>query len=420
SILLWAGGAAVCGVAFAQSSNEPSISHLISTGQIEAAQAALEAENPAQTDRIFFDGRVLKAKGQFHKAIGKFRDVLRIDPDYIDARRELAHTLLLNRDYGLAQFHFEELLKVDQNDHMRDGYRKFLAVIDQNKPIGFSAYFSVMPSNNVNRGTTNSIFDTNLGRFVIDPNSQAQSGVGVQLGFSGYLRHLTRPTSRLSVNWGVSVTTYEQERYNSAVGNLAFSYEQITQSGSWLVSPYVRTTWQEDDIDNVAHGFRLGLTRRLTDQNRLGVSLSQEYRDYVVRSFQDGTLSSVSVILSQQLSTSLSINGGFRFERSAPKVEHLQYDGSALFAELSRAWEGGLKTSFGFEYGIRDFVGDYPLTSSPREDDFYKIDAEVHHSHVGIRGFAPRLSCSHTVNHSNVAFYDYEATECQATISRNF
>lgn len=420
SALLLAGSFALCGTAFAQDADNPSVSWLISTGQLEAARAALEAENPSQADRVFFEARILKAQRRFPEAIRAFRQVLQIDPNYINARRELAHTLLLNRDYGPARFHFDELLRIDQNDQMRDGYRGFLNVIDQNKPVGFSGYFSILPSTNVNRGTTNTVFDTNLGQFVIDPNSQAESGVGVQLGFSGYFRHLTSPTSRISLNWGVSGTRYEEERYNSAVGNLAVSYEQITQSGSWFVSPYFRKTWREDDADNDAHGLRFGLTHRLNDQNRLGFSFSHEYRDYAVQDYQDGTFASASVSLSHQINPSLSISGGIGFERSAPEAEHLQYDGGKLFAELSKAWEGGLQTSFGIEYGIRDYVGDYPLTSSPRDDDFYKISIGVQHSRIDIQGFTPRLSCSHTVNQSNVAFYDFNATECQATISRNF
>ena len=201
SALIWAGSFTVCGATLAQSPDESNISRLISTGQVEAARIALEVQNPSQADRVFFDGRILKAQRRFPEAINAFRQVLQIDPNYINARRELAHTLLLNRDYGRARFHFEELLKIDQNDQMRDGYRGFLNVMDQNKPIGFSGYFSILPSSNVNRGTTNIVFDTNLGQFVIDPNSQAESGVGVQLGFSGYFRHLTSPTSRISLNW---------------------------------------------------------------------------------------------------------------------------------------------------------------------------------------------------------------------------
>ena len=408
------------GAAFAQTAESPNISRLISTGQIEAARVALEAGNPSQADRVFFEARVLKAQHRFPEAIQTLRQVLQIDPNYINARRELAHTLLLNRDYGPARFHFEELLKVDHNNQMLDGYRGFLNLIDQNKPVGFEGHFSILPSTNVNRGTTNTVFDTNLGQFVIDSNSQAESGVGVQLGFVGYFRHLTSPTSRISLNWGVSDTRYEEERYNSTVGNLAVSYEQITQAGSWFLSPYLRKTWRGDDADNNARGLRFGLTHRLDDQNRLGFSFSHEYRDYAVQDYQDGTFTSTSFSLSRQINASLSISGGLGFERNAPEATHLQYDGNKLFAGISKSFEGGLQTGFGLEYGFRNFVGAYPLTSSPRKDDFYKISFDIQHSRIDIRGFTPRLLCSHTVNMSNVVFYDFSASECQATISRNF
>jgi tetratricopeptide (TPR) repeat protein len=420
SALIWAGIFTMSGAALAQSADGPNTSQLISTGQIEAARVALEAENPSQADRVFFEARIFKAQHRFPEAIGAFRQVLQIDPNYINARRELAHTLLLNRDYGPARFHFEELLKIDQNDQMRDGYRSFLNVVDQNQPIGFSGYFSLLPSTNINRGTTNTVFDTTLGQFVIDPISQAESGVGVQLGLFGYFRHLTSPTSRVSLNWGLFGTRYKEDRYNSAVGNLAVSYEQVTQSGSWFVSPYFRKTWREDDGDNDARGLNFGLTHRLNDPNRLVFSFSHEYRDYALQDYQDGTFTSGSISLNHQINPSLSISGGFGFERSIPEADHLQYDSGKLFAGLSKAWEGGLQTSFGFEYGIRDFVGDYPLTSFPRDDDFYKISIGVQHSRIDIQGFTPRVSCSHTVNQSNVAFYEYNATECQAMISRNF
>ena len=204
------------------------------------------------------------------------------------------------------------------------------------------------------------------------------------------------------------------------MGNLAVTYEQITQSGSWFVSSYFRQTWREDGADNNSRGLRFGLTHRLNDQNLIGFSFSHEYRDYAVQDYQDGIFTGASLSLSHQINPSLSISGGIGFERSAPEADHLQYDSSKLFAGLSRAWEGGLQTNIGFAYGIRNFAGNYPLTSSARNDDFYEISIGVQHSRIDIQGFTPRLSCSHAINQSNVAFYDFNATECQATISRSF
>ena len=362
----------------------------------------------------------MKAQRRLPEAIKAFRKVLQIDPNYINARRELAHTLFLNRDYGPAQYHFNVLLQLDQNSSMRDGYHRFLNIIDQNKPIEFNGYFSILPSSNVNRGTTNTVLDTTLGQFVIDPSSKADSGVGAQLGFSGYFRHRNRATSRISLNWSLSSTKYAEERYNSTVGNIALSYEKITGSGKWFLSPYYRKAWREDDNNKNARGLRLGLTHRLNDQNQLNFSLSHEYLKNEVQDYQDGPFSSATLGLNHQLSPSLSLSGGIGFERSSPERASLQYGAEKLFIGISKSWEGGLQTSFDFEYGQREYEGIYPLTTTSQNDDFYKISIGVQHSHIDIQGFIPQLACSRIINQSNVAFFDYNATECQVTISKNF
>jgi hypothetical protein len=420
SALVWAGSLSVCGCALARSTDDANISRLINTGQIKAARMMLEAGNPSQADQVFFEARILKAQRRLPEAINSYRKVLQIDPNYINARRELAHTLLLNREYGLARFHFEALLKIDQNDRMRDGYHGFLKVIDQNRPMGLSGYFSILPSSNVNRGTTNTVFDTGLGQFAIAPSSRAESGVGVQLSFAGFFRQKTKAQSRISLNWGISGTSYEEDRYNSAIGNVAVSYEQITKSGTWYVGPYYRMTWREDDADSNALGLRFGLNHRLDPKIQFSFALSHEDRDYSVQDYQDGDFSSASYNLSYQISTRLSVSGGFAFERSLPGTAHLQYDSEKTILGLSKAWKNGLQTSFGFEYGRRDFAGVFPLTSTTRSDTFSRINVSAQHTRLDISGFTPQLSCSYTLNQSNIAFHDFNAAECQVTISHSF
>lgn len=418
--LIWAGILTVCGTALAQRADAQSVSQLINSGQIETARIVFEAENSSPADRIFFEARILKAKRRFLEAITAFRQVLQIDPHYINARRELAHTLLLNNDYGPARYHFEELLKIDQNDHMSDGYRGFLNVIDQNQPVRLNGYFSITPSTNVNRGTNNTAFDTTHEQLVIEPDSQAASGLGIQLGFFGHFRHLVSPTSRISLNWDTSSTRYKEKKYNKSVSNIAALYEKTTHSGGWSFSPYFRGTWREDNADNDARGLRFSQIRRLNDQTYIDISISHEYLNYAVLDYRNGTFTNASANLRHQVNPTLSVNSGFGFERSSPFAEHLQYDGSRLFFGLSKAWNGGLQTSIDFKYDTRDFVGNYPLTIAPRSDNSYQVSISIQHSRIIKYGSTPRLSCFHTIHQSNVAFYDYKITECRATISRNF
>ena len=414
--LFWVGGF----IFIPDISAAQSISQLINKGHIEAAQRQLEQSNPSDIDRLFFRGQVLKATRHFAQAVTVFREILRQDPQHLNARRELAHTLLLAGQYDTAKFHFDQLLEIDRNEAMRGGYSHFLNVIAQNKPVGISGYFAMLPSTNINRGTNNTVFDTTLGRFVIDPNAQAASGVGIGLGASGYFRHLMTPQSRLVLNWGLSGIRYDDSSYNSATGIVSVSYEQITDKGRWLLTPYTRYTWREDDAGGRANGLRFSLDQRVSNENRIGFSLSHEYRSYPEESYRDGGFTSARINLHHQINPSLSLNGGVGIERSTPNAAHLRYGAYKLFGGLSKAWKGGLHTSFGIEAGRRDFVGIYPLTTSPRDDAFYGLKFSTHNTRINYAGFTPRLSCFYVNNRSNVAFYDYTATECQMTLSRNF
>ena len=296
-----------------------SISQLINQEKIEAAQPQLEQSNPSDIDRLFFQGQLLKAARNFTQAVDVFREVLRQNQQHLNARRELAHTLLLARQYDVAKFHFDQLLEIDPNETMRGGYRRFLNVIAQNKPADLGGYFALLPSSNINRGTNNTVFDTALGRFVIDPNSRAASSVGVGLGVSGYFRHLLIPKSRLVLNEGLSGIRYSDNKsYNNTTGSLSVSYERVTDKGRWSLAPYSRYTWREDDARGRATGLRFSLDQGVSDQNRIGFSLSHEYRRYPEESYRDGGFTSAQINLRHQINPSFSLNGGVGIERSTP------------------------------------------------------------------------------------------------------
>jgi outer membrane protein len=413
-------GVSTASLGWAESARDNDISRLLTFGQVDAARAILEASDPTPADRLFFDARLLKSQAKLTAAIVLFRQVLRIEPNRMNARRELAHTLLLNRDFRLAEFHFKQLLRIDENPKMRDGYRRFLAMIRRNKPFGVSGYFSMLPSTNVNRGTAESIFQTLIGEFAIDESSQATSGFGLLVGFSGFARHSVSTDMRLAINWGLFAGRYETESFGYQGADLAFVYERAIRTGRWTISPYLRKIWRPENASDLHRGLRLGVGSRLTLQDQLDISLVHEQRNYSSQPHLDGPFVSLSLSLSLQLSPSRSVQLGIGGDRSSPQSEHLRYAGTNLSLGIKQDWQGGLQTGFGFELGQRDFLGNYPLTHSPRADEFHRVNASLQHARIEIAEFRPSLSCSHQINRSNVAFYDYKVTECRITVSRNF
>ena len=397
------------------------LSKLINTGQLESARNLLQTQNPTEAQRLFFEGRVFKAQGKLAEAVNSFEGVLKVDPDYINAKRELAHTLLLQQDYYAAESHFSALLGIETNQQMMDQYRRFLSIINQNKPIGVSGFASIAPSTNVNRGSRKAVFDTNLGRFVIDDDSRKKSGVGIQAGISGYYRHLIDPTKRFVLNWGVSGTRYKVSDYNSTIGNIGVSFEHaFSPTRRWSITPYYRKTWTEGSGDNYAVGVRLRGSRELGKKNRLSSTISHEYRKYPDNENNNGTLSAVSANLSRQLMPDVMINAGLKLEAHRPKSEHSQYKAYKPFAGITKSWQNGLQTGFNIEFGHKKFAQDFPLMNFPRDDKYYRLGISLHHAKFELFGLKPQLSCYFTRNRSNISLYEHDATDCQTLAAKSF
>ena len=319
--------------------------------QIEAERTALAARDASEVEWLLFDGKVLKLTGNFEQSAEVYRRVLTLEPENLVARQELAHALFLARDFRASKFHFETLERSDPVPERRQLYRRFLSLIAQNQPFGIQGFFSIVPSSNVNRGTTNTVFDTTLGQFVIDPSSQVSSGLGVNAGVSGYFRRVLSERRRVALNWGLSGTRYEDDQYDSTTATLGVALETIEPWGSWFASPFARRTWREDDSDNDAFGLTVGGRYGIDARHAISGSISHEFREYPNQSFQDGPFTSLTVYLERQINPALSVNIGFGLERSVPEADHLRYDGARLILGGARAWTGGLQTNASIEYG---------------------------------------------------------------------
>ena len=421
------------------------ISQLISQGQFATAQEVLAQGDPSELDELFFIARVFKATGRAEEAVAALVEILNRDPNYINARRELAHTLLTTGRYDAAQTQLDMLKRVDSNPQMQAGYQQMLSIIAQNRPFGISGVFAFLPSTNINKGTSNTVFDTVLGTLVIDPESRPDSGVGLQLGVSGYFRKVINERSRISLQWSAAQNFYQNPRNASITGEISIPYEVRFAKGGFSLAPYYRASWgslktsdasgtygdpvyipaayAENAFTLQATGLRAAADWRVSAQNRLALALTYEERDYPHASYQNGAFSSETLRFSRQISPSLSYQIGATFEQSIPFAgtsAHLAYNGGKLFASVNKAWDGGLRTGFGLEAGYRQFIGDFPLTTAPRADDFYGVNFSLSHARVQIAGFVPSLRCDYTLNTSNVAFFDFEVVNCTIGISKEF
>lgn len=406
------------------SQTDTEISRLINQGKIAAAAAILESSNPSAVDRLFFNGRLFKAQGRLDEAIATFREVLRQDPGHLNAEFELALSLMDSQAYDAAEFHFERLVRIDRREDMRDSYYRILDVIDRNKPFGINGSFSLLPSTNVNRGSAKTVFDTRVGRFVIDPDSRRKSGVGVQAGIDGYLRKRLDPQNRLILDWSLIGAKYRDKSFDSVTLNLAPSYEHIIPQSRRRITPYMRYRWSGNDDDNIAIGLQLSMLYNFDNRNTLGMSAAQEYVIYSHLENLNGFNTRLRFSLQHQYDRDLSIWGGIGGDVARPRSGHNQYNGASIFIGAEKAWKGfwsgGLHTTLSPTIGKRRYEENFPLTDRPREDSYYRVAASLYHTRLNFFGITPKLSCFYTLNRSNISFYDYEVFECVTALTSKF
>lgn len=397
------------------------IVRLIAAGRADDARALLLTTDPSAEDLMLFQGRVSKANGQLADAIVVFREILDRESRYINARRELAHTLLLNQEFEAAEFHFRELLRSDTDALLREGYWRFLQVIENTRPSGFSTQFALLPSSNVNRGSSHTVFDPgipNIPPFRI--TNQGEAGVGVLLGLSGFYRQPLGHQSGWSLDWGLQGRKYPNETYDSATASLRLGLVHRQNQTQWSFGTFARQAWREDKDDSAAVGVDAAAERYISDRSSLFINAVVEEREYPNSDGSDASFYSSQVGWRFTPGADTQLTVGARLDANRPDTLHQGYDGRALFGSASRRWSGGIKTDIGLEIGSREYRADFPLTADQRHDDYYRIDATLLTPRWSIHGFTPTTSCSYTRNYSNIAFYDYDVAECRVSFVRKY
>ncbi len=396
------------------------ISHLLNMGKFAEAEQLLEKNHPSEADRLFFKGRVQKAHGHLRESVDTFREVLRIEPSHINAKRELAHSLMLLKDYDVAEFHFKELMEVDKNTDMRDSYQNFIGSIQRNKPFGYSVGFAALPSTNVNRGSINQYFDTTLGRFVIDDDSKAESGVGAQISGSAFYRHQINKTDRVVLSGFVAGNLYANDEFDSLSNRLSINFEKRKSDWYFALGPYFQRNWKNDDSSNSVPGVQFAVGKRINEKWSALFSSLYEYRFYDIQDRNDGGYVSGTASVTRHFGQTLAVSVGLGVERSNPEKDYARYNGVKAVLQASKQWKGGLFTSAKLEGTERFYDNKFPLLGYERRDDVLKVSGTVGHNAISYKGFTPRLTCAYTYNQSNVSLYEYNAAECQVGLTRDF
>lgn len=418
--------------AVAQTPNQQ-IQSKINEGLYEEAAQILLSYKPTKLDISFFNARVLKAQKEYGKAAAQLREILRVRPDMLNARRELAQVLFLDRKYAASEFQFRELSRQDPNSNVRPLYDRFLKQIAQDKPFGISGTFALVPSSNINRGT----FNTTLSSFrdaLIDADSRQKTGTGIDLGLNGFVRKQISKRGQLRFDWRVGTRQYkgnENDKYN-AYGWAHYIYNG--QKSRLSFGPSISRSWDTNVEDGATRfsitsktkntGLRANYIKAINPKNRLYLNLQLEDQNYPNDRYLDGKYKYAQVGLRHQLNPSIAFSiyvSKSDSDKDDPFYDYHGYRGNELRIGAEKVWENGLITSVGLFSGNRGYKADYISgLGVPRDDTYKGVTLGIAHTKIQFKGVVPRLSCRTEKGRSNVDFFDYNLQECSLSLFRNF
>ena len=376
-------------------------------------------------DQIFQHGLLAIAEGDLKKATALFRTVLSVTPSHLAARRALVGVLIKTGNYIAAEFHLHELLKTDPNPQSQIDYQKSLEEIVKAESLRFSGSLAVLPSTNVNNGTQNIYFDTDLGQFVIDESGRETSGVGLNLGVGASYRWALGSGQTLKMKSSLSGVWYEIEALRHVDAAVALSYQKETAKTLWSIGPYVRRSWYApnssgDASDNIARGISLSYARQISPSDKISIGAHLEDQLHLEKPYLSGSFLSGTLKLEHRLSPKTQYFYTFGMQRYEPEAAHMAYQGLSVIAGLTTVLSNNLVTGVTVGIGHRNYDANFTSLPFPREDDYYSIELSARNNKFEVFGIVPQFGCAYKRNLSNVAFYDYQTTDCKISMIRNF
>lgn len=326
--------------------------------------------------------------------------------------------------YGAAKYHLQQLMRTSPNASDLQQLQEAYATVVEGSPWSFSLNFSILPSTNINRTSSNEIFETPLGILLIVGGGTEESGVGVRYG--ARINYESPLSSGAVLTYGLELnrSQYPADRLTNTDGSVHLTWSKYSLSGRTTIMPYatryVYDVTDEYSLDSTRYGLRFGYERFLTSESSIASTFTAESRDYDEKDYLDGSFFSATLSYRNQITNMYHMRLQTSVSASTPQQDHLQYINLSISAELTRPVQDWGTLGVSLSLGMRQHDSDFPLLGEPREDRLASIGMSFRSQQIRMFGSSPKLACQLQQNWSNVALYEYRATDCAITFERNF
>jgi tetratricopeptide (TPR) repeat protein len=383
------------------------------------------AETISNADRyasLIASGRIALRQEAPEAAIPHFTTALRLAPNSKLASLLLAESYLRAGQPLRAQAYLTYKLKSASDTASEDIYQTALDQLFHREPIAFSGSFALLPSTNIANTSSNTYFDTLIGRFMINDGGDAVSGIGAQSGGHVAYRYPLGDGRRFELGAGVHNTWYKEPSLRSRQVSLSADFKQIGRLTDWGAGLHHRILTYPDApaSDRTITGLHANWSRAMNDRNRLSLLGTIEQRNYRNSDALSGHYVAGGVSIAHHLASGARVSFGAEIQRSTPNLDYHRYWGGALSAEFDRSIGPTLRAGINARLAVRQYDVDFAAVDFARHDTIRQIGFSISDSRIKMFGATPKLSCRYTAQSSNIALYALNSTDCQLGWSYRF
>lgn len=402
---------------------------LLGSGAAAQADEARTVSNAAESYRkLMHLGQVALARDAPQKAARAFARARRFAPTDLRAQLSLAEAYARQGQVGRSEAFLKHLLRDPaQGDHV-DAYLKALSKLQHRYPFVASASVALLPSTNIANSSSETVFDTLLGRFEIDGGGEETTGVGVEFGARGTYRTPLSEGLSLEIGAGLNRIWYEAPELRYWRGRVTADVVGVDPSAEWRGGIHADRIYYDaltgQSSDRIALGAHGTWSQTVNDTTRFTLSALAEYRDYLDKDSLSGPYASLGAGWSKALGPDApqgaTLSWGGSVERSKPSLDYHRYWGASARVGYAQNLTDTLRGGVTMSATLKLYDADFAAVDYARHDEIYRFGVSLSDSRIKLLGSTPKLSCGYKVQSSNIALYTSSTTDCRLGWSYRF
>jgi outer membrane protein len=375
----------------------------------------------AANRKLFLEGVVLRTSGKYTQAAAKFRQALADDPSLTLVRKELAETLVILQEDDSA-LHQLKLLEAEAPDaQTASGIRSFIDQVDSRRPVTFTGYVSLVPSTNLNSGSSHATVYSPTLRINLTPDAP-KSGIGVASGLSGAFTKRLGNDFMFVAAGGADVTLYNEKEFNSFGTSQSLELRRLVPKGYVGVALVSSQQLDNQDFDPnyLSYGPRIATSLQVTPQDHLSLSAVHEWRNNLVKGAADSTAIMLDGSWTHAWNAAFNTTIFSGYDRIHTPTDVTSYhtfsSGLSVYKELTY----GITATLTGTVTKTDYEGMNGIAAKKRADNRLVGSIAITKRDYNIFGFAPSLSYTFVDNFSNIDNYDYTSNAIDFRLTKDF